>query len=158
MAKELKIESITIKHIRDEHSDGSDTLGKYSNTPKEGAIDRQERGDMRRGEFQYFIPAMTAEETGNPNSPEQDYQRAEALNKGEWGYIGIRAEATIIVNGIIQKISSGGLWGIESDSDKDYFREVAEEQMSELADTLQALGFKKEVIKKALKSAKVKEE
>jgi hypothetical protein len=38
-------------------------------------------------------------------------------------------------------IRSSGLWGIESDSGDDYFKEVALEQLDELENMLQAIGI-----------------
>ncbi len=112
-------------------------IGNSAATP----IDRQERGDMQRGECRYFYPAMTGEETGNPESPEQDYQRCEDYNRGGWCMIGIQASAEVVVDGVIQDINSGGLWGIESDSDDSYLRSVAHEQLSELKSILESLGI-----------------
>ena len=48
----------------------------------------------------------------------------ERLNRGDWGYIGVRADAEIIVDGVSQDITSGGLWGVESDSDRAYLAEL----------------------------------
>jgi hypothetical protein len=41
----------------------------------------------------------------------------------------------------MQRITSGGLWGIESDSDAAYLKEIEQEQLSELRDQLHAIGF-----------------
>ncbi len=40
----------------------------------------------------------------------------------------------------IQEIDSGGLWGIESDSGEDYFKEVAGEQIDEIEGYLKILN------------------
>jgi hypothetical protein len=66
----------------------------------------------------------------------------------EWHNIGIRAVADVRTseNGrewLINHISSGGLWGVESDSDESYFEEVAQDEVSALMDTLQEYGFTK---------------
>ena len=116
-------------------------LGEYHTESRSNAIDRQERGDMGRGEYRYFSPAMTGEETGNPESPEQDYQRYEAYNRGEWCMIFCFAKATVSVNGVLQTITSGGLAGVESDSDESYFKEIEAEQREELKAILTDLGF-----------------
>ena len=71
---------------------------------------------------------------------EQDCQRAIDYGKG-WTSIGIRAEAKLIVCGVVQNISSGGLWGIESDSSNEYLNEVGREEVAALRDILHALGF-----------------
>ena len=92
----------------------------------------------------------------------------ERLNRGDWCYLGIRAEAEIIGNeqkdgpnkwhGVVQTISSGGLWGIESDSDRSYLEEVQEEELSNLKTELRALGFSKRAISTAFKNVEEKEE
>ena len=53
-------------------------------------------------------------------------------------------------NGVIQRIQSGGLWGIESDSDKAYLKEIESEQLAELANELAACGFSKRSVSKAM--------
>jgi hypothetical protein len=130
--------------IVDESPDLS-SIGEYSNSAKSpAAIDRQERGDMGRNELRYFNPALTGEETGNPESPEQDYKRMEAYNAGEWHMCGVRASVVLSIphgdSFITQKITSPGLWGIESDSGEDYFNEVFAEESDTLADMLRELG------------------
>jgi hypothetical protein len=123
-------------------------------TEQEGC-DCGECGDMERGELRYFNGNV---ENYTGESPEdirkyvrQDYERMERLNRGDWAYIGVRADAEIIVDGISQDISSGGLWGVESDSDRAYLAEIDGEQLSELRDQLRALGFGTRAISAAFK-------
>lgn len=140
------INSIKIKRFVDELSNTRD-LGEYSDAPGKNVIDRVARGDVEEyQDFRYFNAAMSAEGTGNPNSVEQDYQRAEAFNRGDWHYVGVRAEAEIVVDGIIQTISSGSLCGIKSDEGEEYFTEVGGEQLGELVVILKELGFTQEAI------------
>lgn len=89
----------------------------------------------------------------------QDYERVESLQRGSWYYLGIMAEATLLVpsgpertDGIIQHITSGGLWGIESDSEADFLAETEQEQLGELREQLHALGFSKRAIAAAFKN------
>ncbi len=77
----------------------------------------------------------------------QDKKRFDALMNGQWSFIGMRAEAKIRINGILQTISSGGLWGIEDDSGEEYLQEIYEEEKEELKTMLLELGFKKEDLK-----------
>ena len=56
-------------------------------------------------------------------------------------FIGIRAEAEIVVHGVCQTITSGGLWGIESDSARQYLSDVEQEEVDQLKAILQSLGF-----------------
>lgn len=92
----------------------------------------------------------------------QDYERMESLERGLWCYLGIRAEAELRVpcgddSSIIQHITSGGLWGIESDSDASYLTEVEQEQLSELRNQLHALGFGKRAITAAFRDVQHKD-
>lgn len=129
-------------------------------------------------EYRYFNPSFNyVDKHGKPeegNTPEdirkytrQDYDRMERLNRGDWCYIGIHAEAKIAIentratnlgdgvpyfDSTIQHIRSGGLWGIESDSDKSYFAEVEAEQLSELRTQLKAIGFSTRAISAAFKN------
>lgn len=152
-----RIEFVKVRCEVDQDPDLS-YLGEYSRlADSDNAIDRRARGDMGHGELQYFNPAMTGEETGNPDSPEQDYQRMEAHNRGAWCMVGVWAEAEFIVGGTVQRIRSGGLWGIESDSDKSYFEEVAREELSSLADILKELGFSTKQVKAAMPTSIVLE-
>lgn len=71
----------------------------------------------------------------------QDFARMESMNGGDWCYLGIRAGAEIVVNGVSQEITSGGLWGVESDSGDAYLSEVGEEEAESLKSMLLDLGF-----------------
>ncbi len=73
-------------------------------------------------------------------------ERRQQYDNGDFGFIGIRAEAEIVVAGVCQTITSGGLWGIESDSAHDYLFEIEQEEIEQLQEILQALGFSQEVI------------
>lgn len=147
-----KITQIQIEHLVDEVPDLS-YLGEYTATLCNGdidkGIDRKSRGDWSPGEMPFFVPYMTGEETGNPNSPEEDYQRSEAYNRGDWRMIGIRATARLIVDGVRQTIRTAGLWGIESDSSQEYFDETGEEELKALRSMLRELGFTTEEISEA---------
>lgn len=73
----------------------------------------------------------------------EDEARVDAYGR-DWYMMGIRAVATLhfperhTESKIIQRISSPGLFGIESDSD-DYFEEVEEEQVAILLDMLESM-------------------
>ena len=88
----------------------------------------------------------------------QDYKRMEDLNNGHFGFIGISAEAQVQLTGdTVQRITSGGLWGIESDSEKSYLESVEQEELGQLKTELTALGFSKRAIAKAFQSIVRKE-
>jgi len=66
--------------------------------------------------------------------------RRKAYRQGDFSFVGIRAEAQIVVDGIAQTIVSGGLWGVESDSGDAYILEVAGEEYNDLRRILKTLG------------------
>lgn len=142
------LQNISIVWAVDTYPDLS-YIGEYAVTWKPGAIDREELGDMRHGEFRYFVPAMTGEETGNPDSPMEDYRRMEKFNRGDWWCEGCRAVAEVVIGGVLQKITSGGLWGIESDGGDEYKNEIAVEQYNELVEILLEMGFERRDIERA---------
>ena len=91
-----------------------------------------------------------------------DADRMESLNRGDWCFVGIRAEAKIGVpmkpglpsyatTYLTNTIMSSGLWGIESDSEE-YLTEIEQEQLSELKSQLKALGFSTRAISKAFQN------
>jgi len=147
---------LSVRVMRDVDTDPDlSWLGEYGSTPRgEHVIDRQERGDQSRGTYRYFTPAMTGDESGNPDSPEQDYSRMEAYNRGDWCMLGIWVEAEVQLahHGVIQRIRSGGLWGVESDSGLEYLASVEHEELAALGSELEALGFTKRRIDAALAS------
>jgi hypothetical protein len=73
--------------------------------------------------------------------------RADGFN-----FIGIRACADVtFADGVHQSIYSGGLWGIESDSEESNLREVEAEELADLRRTLHEAGFSKRAIAAAIK-------
>ncbi len=93
---------------------------------------------------------------------------------GNWYYIGIRAEAEIGIpslgaqvkgtkkmeSGLLlttQHITSGGLWGVESDSEKSYLESVEKEELTDLRAQLKALGFSSRAISQAFKPENIRE-
>jgi hypothetical protein len=113
-----------------------------------------DQSPIGRGEYQYFQPYAGGEKPGTLYYKKyafQDYQRMESLNRGDWCFIGIMAKATVQTeNGVTQHITSGGLWGIESDSG-DYIKEVVKEQLSSLKCELLSFGFSERAIHYAMK-------
>lgn len=97
-----------------------------------------------------------------------DQKRKNKFYNGEVESLGISAKATIYlpficytgkgkeINYKIQTISSGGLWGIESDSDKSYIKETAEQQLDELKRYLKMLNVKCKGFKHLSKEALLK--
>ncbi len=128
---------------------------------EQDGCDCGERGDMERGELRYFN-GVVGNYKGEP--PEKireyvrrDYERMERLQREDWCYIGIRAEAEILIPSgsasVVQEITSGGLWGIESDSDASYLADISAEELSELREQLLAFGLSTRAITAAFKDA-----
>jgi hypothetical protein len=85
---------------------------------------------------------------------QEDYQRCEGYNRGDWNMVDVIAKAEVrSTQGIIQVLHSGGLWGIESDSDASYFEEIAGEELAGLRAELEnGTGFGKRAVDYAFKS------
>ena len=86
----------------------------------------------------------------------QDARRMYHFGRGDWWFLGIIAKCELVVphprrklDFITQTLHSGGLWGIESDSGEKYLNEIGREQLSELADQLEALGLGGRAIERA---------
>jgi hypothetical protein len=142
----VRIDKIVIVHEMDTNPDAS-YLGEYTSEPGlDGrTIDRKKRGDAGQNEYRCFVAEMSGEETGNPGSVEQDYQRMESLQRGDWYLMGIQAKAELSYdigqgNRRIERMQSGGLWGIESDSDADYIVEIEQNELMDLRSHLEVFG------------------
>ena len=133
-----------------------------------------ERGDMDRNEYRYFNPSfnyvdkqdkpldgLTAQDVRK--YVRQDYERMERLRAGDWCYIGIRAEAEIAIfqpkqhpldpdQATTQTITSGGIYGVESDSKREYLESIGKEELASLKTQLLALGFSRRAISQAFKN------
>jgi hypothetical protein len=70
---------------------------------------------------------------------QQDQERLASYGDS-WNMIGIWAEADVVIGGVVQKIQSGGLWGIESDSARTYLVEVAKGEYYQLHKILKSMG------------------
>ena len=150
---------VSVEIVREPDEPDMADLGTYTASPThEFSIDREARGDMRRGEYRWFNPTnnyMGCTPDEYRAHAEQDYLRSEAMNRGEWHpvYVYARAKVTLTSSGVIQSIRSGGIGGFASDDDAD---EGNEEQLGELRDELAACGFDDAAISAAFASAKVR--
>lgn len=160
------VDEIKIKVHIDEHPDTS-WLGEYTDEyPGDDELKRGsafERNVSRGFDFKYFVPANSVQDhrkglsrMGYSRSQaedmareycRQDYARMEALSSGQWHFIGIQAEARVSYgtnpNGTDRRLewfTSGGLWGIESDSNIDYLLEVANDEFADLREHLETFG------------------
>lgn len=152
-----KIESIRVIHRLDESPDTSH-IGEYTDKQSEWAILRS-KGEYvanlpedfempRRGrEYLFFVPCGGYEKPGTKEYQEygkQDFARMEDFNNGGWHYIGVIAEAEVSYpcgnnSRRIQRLSSGGLWGVESDAG-DYLKEIAKQELDDLKSHLEAFN------------------
>ncbi len=69
-----------------------------------------------------------------------DDEQVEAFRSGEWSFIGIQAWATVVLPrggaGILQRVTSPGLWSVESNSSEDYLASIAADELSSMLDEL----------------------
>ena len=72
---------------------------------------------------------------------EEFEERLAAFNRGEFSFVGVRAEAEVVIEGTVQTLTSPGLWGIESDSGEEYIEQVSGEEYHALRDVLLAVGI-----------------
>ena len=66
--------------------------------------------------------------------------RLAAFERGAFHFLGVRAEAEVLIESTTQTLTSGGLWGIESDSTDDEIVNVAVEEYEQLRKVLKTIG------------------
>ena len=78
----------------------------------------------------------------DPSYLDQDEfeDRKEEFERGDFSFVGVRAEADVVIEGVVQTLTSAGLWGIESDSGEEYIEDTALEEYEGLRDILKAVG------------------
>lgn len=140
----IKIEKITIVHAPDYDADLS-YLGEFSN--ERGPLAIHHNGG--RNSYEWFNPANAE----TLKHAQQDYKRMMDFENGNLSCISIRAVATVATSNdddgktwLINKIESGGLYGIESDSDDTEIKSIEAEQLDELKDALHNFGIIDETI------------
>jgi hypothetical protein len=160
-----------IKIIRESDTDPDTSyLGKYGDEFKPGCIvvhdelfyedvikDKKYELPEKGREYRFFYPFEIGEKIGSKKYREfslQNFKRMERLNSGDWGFISVSAEARLLTSydgksWLINTISSGGLYGIESDSEESYIKSIEEEELDSLKDVLKECGFSDEEINKA---------
>lgn len=72
---------------------------------------------------------------------QQDQDRLASYGNS-WSMVGVYMEADVDIDGVIQKIRTPGLWGVESDSDAKYIRQIVTEEYSQLKDILRKIGVR----------------
>jgi hypothetical protein len=153
----IKIENINIKVMVDESPDTS-FLGEYTDEWESWVIVRkyddylenlpdETEIPLRGRHCRFFKPYAGGEKPGSKNYQKygmDDYRRMEGLARGDWCFYGIMAEAEVsypVGQGSrrLETLTSGGLWGVESDSG-DYLRQVADEELADLSLHLETFG------------------
>lgn len=164
----MKIESIKVKRLLDEHPDTS-CIGEYTDDPNDWSIcrccgeyltncDDEHEIPRKCRNYRFFLPYAGGEKQGTADYQKygkQDYDRMESLNGGNWCFIGVQAEAEVsypVAGGSnghrrLETFTSGGLWGIESDSDDDYLAETENEQLTDLVQHLSHFNIKLDLSK-----------
>ena len=137
-----KISKITIKRIPDNDCDLS-WIGTFSN--EAGPLAIKHDGGSRS--YPYFNSANAT----SKREAQQDYDRMMQFENGNVSMYGVRAEAETLTSQDgktwkIDAITSGGLWGLESDNDEKYFTEEEDNQLDDLTITLKEYGFTAEEI------------
>ena len=132
----MKILEVELASQVDEIADTS-YLGEFSNSedtryPDSITIDHSDGGRK----FRYFH----AHNVSNQDEADQNYRRILDHGNGWWA-IGVYAKAVIEIADVRQELSSGGLYGIESDSGESYFREVASDELGALRDICEEVGL-----------------
>jgi len=145
-------------HGKDEHKEIEDGYAPCAECDCEDF----DQVEVQRGrDYRYFNSgSVDSDNTDEDNRTyaQQDFKRMQDYNRLEWCFVGVHAKATVQLTGdLTQKVTSGGLWGIESDSDDSYLTEVENEQLDELKDELHAIGFSKRAIAAAFRNVEHKD-
>ena len=140
-SKRAKVVKIEVKRIIDEDPDLS-----FLETTPEGhyGTDGSNWGHVSEEDKQKVISQYGSIWNACIEYTKQDKKRLDDYNRGVWEMIGIRAVATIHIpvndNTVkIQTIDSGGLFGIESDSDDSHIHEIWKDQIDEVKKYLRTL-------------------
>jgi len=132
-----RLDKIIVKHVMDE--DGNfDYLGEFSDT-QEGDFSVIHSDNPRH--YKYF----NADNVENMDQAMENYKRA-CIHGDSWHYIGVKVVAVVSVSddGVFwasKEIESNGLYGTESDSDTEYLKEVAKQELDAIEDELKGLGI-----------------
>jgi hypothetical protein len=101
-----------------------------------------ERKQRSRVELQSVLVLVVPDEDPDTSFLDQDEfeDRKAAFERGDFSFVTVRAQAEIVVDGIVQIIVSGGLSGVESDAGDAYIKEVGGEEYTDLRRILKTLG------------------
>lgn len=100
---------------------------------------------MPDGAYVSFSRTISPDPDASPTDYEcYDEDQLAAFSNGDWCFVGVQARATITVitkgHGRIYRLTSPGLWGVESFSEEAYFNEVFAEECETLKADLARFG------------------
>jgi hypothetical protein len=78
-------------------------------------------------------------DTSYLDQDEFEDRRAE-YERGKFNFVYAHAQAEVVIEGVTQVLESGGLAGIESDSEQEYLDEIAAEEWKTLRGILKTVG------------------
>ena len=149
-----QIRKIVIEKILDENPH-LDYLGEFSDTAGEFAIEHEKYTNRT---YKYFNAANVE----NKKQAMENYRRMMLYENGTLCDYGVMATAEVLTsfdtgakmeggkilkgNWLINKIHSGGLWGLSSDGEQADFDNEAQNQKDELKDVLLEFGFTEDQI------------
>ena len=110
-------------------------------TPKRVVVEAERRKRSAVALNSILVLVLPDEEPDTSFLDQDEFSdRREEFRRGDFSFVGVRAEAEITVDGITQTIVSGGLWGVESDVGDAYIKGVAQEEFTDLRKILKTLG------------------
>lgn len=175
----LEIQRILVHEDLDEGLDQAPFGGKFTDEIEDGWVIDRKRGEyvavlseidesyevpsLDAREYRFFKPEAGGEKPGTEDFRKyglQDWERAEALERCEWCYLRVWAEARVVARfeggncGTMQRIRSSGTGGIPSDDD---YADVVDDELGSLKAELLAFGMEENEIDAAIAAMKKKE-
>jgi hypothetical protein len=115
-----------------------------SGTPRRRVV----AAPARRAPAELRVVRVIVEEDPDPDASyldQDDFEdRRAAYKRGEFHFVGVRAEAEVTIEETEQVLTSPGLWGIEGDLDEEELMRVVSEEWSVLRDVLKTIGVSTE--------------
>jgi hypothetical protein len=110
-------------------------------------------------EYSFFYPSDTGEKIGTELYRKyslENYKRVEDLNNSQWCYIGLIVETTVHIDNTLSDTITESLWGIESDSGREYFNGEIEELKESVKAQLSKMGFSDDEINQSVDNPETK--
>jgi hypothetical protein len=111
-------------------------------TTRNRVVVEAERRKRSAMELQSIVVLVLPDEDPDVSFLDQDEfkDRAKAYKRGDFAFVWVRAEAEIVVGGVVQLITSGGCGGVESDAGDEHIHGIAQEEYTDLRKILKTLG------------------